>query len=311
MASEDYDEKLNAEEKRGSKKERLKASALNKTPKKFRNPSDLQVRVRTGVVYTLATFACVMLGNIPTLIYLMIVAGICAGEFFYMVRDGDKLLCETLGTAGAVLYLPAVYFWGVAGAACFGILLLLVLIIWYVFCLKSKVQNVAVSFFGATYTGLLLSGLIIIRQCIDPYWAGITLILIFLSVWANDAFAYLVGRKIGKHKMAPKISPKKSWEGFAAGIVGSILVWLVISFVPGIDMPIWVAIIIGVICGLAEVLGDLAESRIKRNSGFKDSGTIMPGHGGLLDRCDSLFFASPVACVLLIIFGCIQYTIFL
>ena len=76
------------------------------------------------------------------------------------------------------------------------------------------------------------------------------------------------------------------------------------SFIPGIAIPIPLAILFGVICGIAEVIGDLAESRIKRNSGFKDSGTIMPGHGGLLDRCDSLFLASITSAILLVFGGC-------
>lgn len=294
-------------EQRGATRKRIKDSALEKTPKSLKNPSNLQVRFRTALVYTLATIACVIAGNISTLVYLMVVAGICAGEFFYMLRSDAKLPNEALGITGAVLYLPAVYFWGLQGAIIVGVVLLMALIVWYVFWLKSRVQDVAVSFFGAAYTGLLLSGLLIIRQSIDAPWAGLVLFLIFLSVWANDAFAYFVGSKIGKHKLAPRTSPKKSWEGFFAGLVGSALVWIVISFTPGISMPIWMAIVIGIVCGLAEVLGDLAESRIKRNSGFKDSGTIMPGHGGLLDRCDSLFLAAPTACALMLLFGCIPY----
>ena len=149
----------------------------------------------------------------------------------------------------------------------------------------------------------------IIRQSVEPPWGGLVMFMIFLSVWANDAFAYFVGSKIGKHKLAPRVSPKKSWEGFLAGLVGSMLVWLVMSFIPGLSLPVPLALVFGFICGLMEVLGDLAESRIKRNSGFKDSGTIMPGHGGLLDRTDSLFLASVTAAFLMIAGGVIPYVI--
>ena len=138
-------------------------------------------------------------------------------------------------------------------------------------------------------------------------WGGVLVCGVFCSVWANDSFAYLVGSKFGKHKLAPRISPKKSWEGFIGGLVGSIAIWCLITLIPGVNMAIPQALVFGLICGLSGVLGDLAESRIKRNSGVKDSGTIMPGHGGLLDRCDSLFMASVTAAVMLIGGGCVPY----
>lgn len=116
-----------------------------------------------------------------------------------------------------------------------------------------------------------------------------------------------MGSKFGKHKLAPRISPKKSWEGFIGGLVGSMAIWCLITLIPGVNMAIPQALVFGLICGLSGVLGDLAESRIKRNSGVKDSGTIMPGHGGLLDRCDSLFMASVTAAVMLIGGGCVPY----
>lgn len=297
-------------ERRSQKKEKVKNVALDKAPTKLRNASDLQVRFLTGLVYTLVTVACVLAGNIPTLIYLMLVAGICAGEFYYMLRSDAKLPNEMLGITGSVLYLPATYLWGLAGALIVTVALLLALLVWYVFWLKARVPDVGVSFFGAAYTGLMLCGLIVIRQSVEAPWGGVLLLLLFVSVWANDAFAYLVGSKIGKHKLAPRTSPKKSWEGFLAGLVGSAIFWVAMSFVPGVNMPVPMAVLFGVVCGLTEVLGDLAESRIKRNSGFKDSGTIMPGHGGLLDRCDSLFLASTTAAILLVAGGCINYSFF-
>ncbi len=304
-------ERAQKKERRAHAREKLKDSAIQKAPEKLRNPSDLQVRFRTGLIYTLVTIVCMLAGDFPTMAYFMVVAGICAGEFFYMLRSDAKLPNEALGITGAVLYVPALYFFGLAGAMVVSIALLLALLVWYVFWLKARVQDVGVSFFGAAYTGLLLGGFMLIREALGDPWGGIALLVLFLSVWANDAFAYLVGRRFGRHKLAPRTSPKKSWEGFFAGVVGSCAFWAALSFVPGIQMSIWLAIAFGAVCAMTEVLGDLAESRIKRNSGFKDSGTMMPGHGGLLDRCDSLFMASITSAILLLLGGCIPYDVLL
>lgn len=294
-------------DKRAKAGRRAKDAVLDKTPKQLKNPSDLQVRIRTGAVYTVVTIGCILAGEIPMLIMLMVLAGICASEFFYMLRSDAKLPNEFLGIFAAIMYPPSMYFAGLTGAmfVCLG--LLLALLIWYVFFLRARVQDVAVSFFGATYTGALLSGLVLLRHSIGEPWGGVLVLLIYASVWANDSFAYLIGCKFGKHKLAPRVSPKKSWEGFVAGLVGSMAVWCVMTYVPGVTMSIPMALGFGLLCGLMSVLGDLAESRIKRNAGFKDSGTIMPGHGGLLDRCDSLFLAAITAVILLVSGGCIPY----
>ena len=310
LSEEEAQQRQEKRETRQEKRDRLKQKALDKTPQKFKNPSDLQVRFRTGVVYTAVTVICVLAGNIPMVLMLMAVAGICAGEFFYMLRADAKLPNEMLGIIAAVLYPLSVYVAGLIGAMLVSLMLLLALLIWYVFWLRARIPDVGVSFFGAAYTGLLLCGLVVIRTSLPDPWGGVMVLLLFLSVWANDAFAYLVGSKIGKHKLAPRTSPKKSWEGFIAGLVGSVLFWCIMSFVPGVLMPLWQAVVFGILSGCMGVLGDLAESRIKRNSGFKDSGTIMPGHGGLLDRSDSLFLTSITAAILLVAGGCIPYALF-
>lgn len=297
-------------ETRQQQRDRLKQKALDKTPKKLKNPSDLQVRFRTGAVYTAATVLCVLAGDIPMVLMLMVVAGVCAGEFFYMLRSDAKLPNEMLGIIAAVLYPLSVYLAGLVGAMLVSLMLLLALLVWYVFWLRARIPDVGVSFFGAAYTGLLLCGLVVIRVSLPAPWGGVTVLLLFLSVWANDAFAYLVGSKIGRHKLAPRTSPKKSWEGFFAGLVGSVLFWCLMMLVPGMSLSVPQAIVFGIVSGCMGVLGDLAESRIKRNSGFKDSGTIMPGHGGLLDRSDSLFLTSITAAILLVAGGCIPYAVF-
>lgn len=123
------------------------------------------------------------------------------------------------------------------------------------------------------------------------------------SLWVSDSFAYIVGSRIGKHKMVPKISPKKSWEGFAGGILGSVLIWLILWATHFYKLSLPYALLCGVVVSVLGVIGDLIESRIKRGVGVKDSGNLIPGHGGMLDRSDSLIFGCITAQLLLMIGG--------
>jgi len=125
-------------------------------------------------------------------------------------------------------------------------------------------------------------------------WQIATLLLL---VVANDTFGYLVGASLGKHPMAPKISPKKTWEGFAGSIAGAVIVGVLASvFVLG--KPWWVGVVLAVGMVAAATAGDLAESMVKRELGIKDMSSILPGHGGVMDRLDSIVFASPAAFIL-------------
>lgn len=284
---------------------RAKAKAYEKTPSRFKNASSLQVRLRTGAIYITVTSVCVFINDFMTVAMLALTAAICAGEFYYMLRKDAKLPNETIGIVGTVCYPFSMWLWGLEGVALVTLVLLLVLLVWYTYWMRSRITDVCITLFGAMYTGLMISGFIVIRQGLPEPWGGVFVFLLFASIWGNDGFAYLVGSKIGKHKLAPRTSPKKSWEGFIAGLIFSMVVWVGMSFVPGVTMPIWMALLFGLACGAMEVLGDLVESRIKRNVGVKDSGTIMPGHGGLLDRCDSTFLAGVAAAILLTLGGCL------
>ncbi len=287
--------------------ERIKDFAYAKTPEKFKNASDLQVRFRTGFIYVAVSVLCILVSKWTTLVLLCATAGICAGEFYYMLRADAKLPNEMLGIIAAVLYPISVFFFGLSGAFLVSLVLLLALLVWYVFWMRARIPDVGVSFFGAAYCGMLLSGLVVVREALPAPWGGVLVLGIFLSVWANDSFAYLAGSRFGKHKLAPRVSPKKSWEGFFAGLLGSALFWCLFTLIPGVNLSVPVAFAFGVVSGLAGVLGDLAESRIKRNVGFKDSGTLLPGHGGLLDRCDSLFLVAVTSALMLVIGGCIPF----
>jgi phosphatidate cytidylyltransferase len=128
----------------------------------------------------------------------------------------------------------------------------------------------------------------------DGAWQVAVMLLLVVS---NDTFGYLVGASLGKHPMAPKISPKKSWEGFAGSIGGAILIGILASLFL-LDKPWWVGVFLAVGLVAASTAGDLAESMVKRELGVKDMSSILPGHGGVMDRLDSIVFAAPAAFVL-------------
>lgn len=170
----------------------------------------------------------------------------------------------------------------------------------------------AASAFAFVYIAIPMALLVAIRQ--QPAGA-IWTIYTLLAVWAGDIFAYFVGKSLGRHRMSPEISPKKTWEGAVASILASVIVGtLWIQHAPGISSallrvglidrrdgmfgleqpPLWPIILLSAVVNIAAQLGDLVESLIKRGAGVKDSGTILPGHGGMLDRIDAMLFAVPV-----------------
>jgi len=178
--------------------------------------------------------------------------------------------------------------------------------------LRAGYPAAAASVFAFTYIALPMGMLVQLRQ----QWAGaFYLLYLLLVVWAGDIFAYFVGKSVGRHLMAPRISPKKTWEGAAASLIASVGVgWLLFHYaLPlstallraglierrdgmfGLEQPAMVPVILlTILLNVAAQLGDLVESLIKRGAGVKDSGAILPGHGGMLDRIDALLFAAPV-----------------
>lgn len=151
--------------------------------------------------------------------------------------------------------------------------------------------NWAVTIAGIIYFGWLGSHFFALRNINPLGWQWTMLAL--GSIWTADSFAYLVGRQFGKHKMTPRLSPKKSYEGYAGGIVFAlifclILVWLTL-------LPLWASLLVSFSIAAIAPIGDLAISLLKREADMKDSGVLLPGHGGALDRIDSLLWAAPVA----------------
>lgn len=143
---------------------------------------------------------------------------------------------------------------------------------------------------------------------IDGRFMPEIIVAVFVLVWSNDTFAYLVGKNFGKHKLLERVSPKKTVEGFVGGMLGSIIAGFIIfkvlenySSMDALKYPLWMWMAMAVIVSVFGTIGDLIQSKFKRQAGVKDSGIIMPGHGGLYDRLDSIIYASPFVYAFLLI----------
>ena len=160
--------------------------------------------------------------------------------------------------------------------------------------------------FGALTLVPFFWGMVALRQYhynSDHFAGAWWLLFVMLLVWGADSGAYMFGKLFGRHKLAPKVSPGKTWEGFAGGLISSAVIAWVFSLLAPLTVDSRTLLICAIIATLASVLGDLTESMFKREAGIKDSGNLIPGHGGILDRIDSLTAAIPVfACYLLLVF---------
>ena len=158
---------------------------------------------------------------------------------------------------------------------------------------ETPIRNVATTLMGIFYVAYPMALMLFIPWLILGEWRPEAFLFYLFIVWGNDVFAYLTGIAIGKHKMSPRISPKKSWEGFFGGIVGAMAMGAVGSYVVGGGLAMWLGL--AAVVAITSVFGDLVESMFKREANIKDSGKIMPGHGGILDRFDALLISSPFA----------------
>lgn len=159
---------------------------------------------------------------------------------------------------------------------------------------ETPIQNVGATILPALQVALPIAMLALLPALGEGYNAW-RVVAFFSIIWANDVFAFLVGITLGRHRLCERISPKKSWEGFIGGIVAAMGVALLAAYLLGEDMAAWAGL--GLVSALAAVAGDLVESMFKRAAGVKDSGAIMPGHGGWFDRFDAVLMAAPVAVI--------------
>ncbi len=165
---------------------------------------------------------------------------------------------------------------------------------------QRPLENISLSVASVVYGAVPMALMMLIGSHTGSWEPAMVLAVIFV-VWVNDIFAYLVGCSIGKHKMCPSISPKKSWEGFFGGLIFAVAFSMAAGYMMEGNIYLWGGM--GAVVALGGVAGDLIESMIKRQYGVKDSGNLIPGHGGMMDRFDALLIAAPLAYFYMIIFG--------
>lgn len=290
-------------EDRRESKEDLRAAGDLRGQKARSSAEKLLTRTTSGAIYAFLTLVCVFVGPLAVTLLMVAEAWLCCSEFYRICRMGGRMPNETIGLAAALLMPVAAYLYGLVALTLVVFLLLMLCCCWYVLTPRASIADVSVTCFGPLYTALALTSIVLIRK-VDPGLTGALVTLgVMFSVWTNDAFAYFVGSAIGAHKLAPRISPSKSVEGLFGGFVGSVLVWVLLALFVTPQLGIVRAVAFGVVVGFASVMGDLFESRLKRGVGVKDSGNLIPGHGGLLDRSDSMFFGCMAAYFLLLFGG--------
>lgn len=157
-----------------------------------------------------------------------------------------------------------------------------------------SVPAAAATLFAATYVGALGATIAALRTLVPEEDGAWRVLLLLAIVMSSDTFAYFAGSAFGRHKLAPRVSPGKTIEGLAGGVLGGVVAALVVRHFGLPSVPMTAAVVLGIVVAVVGVTGDLVESLFKRWSGVKDSGRLFPGHGGMLDRLDSLLFGAPV-----------------
>ena len=244
------------------------------------------------------------------IVFLSISTAIGAWELSTALREKKWYVPRVPAVVGSVLIMPATYFGGPAIQWLASIAIVAALIVWRTVhllferrkanfqTLKRTVRDFGAAAFLVIYLPLTLSfGMLLLRQDDGQWW-----VLSFVTTVALiDSAGYLFGRIFGKNKLAPGVSPKKTWEGLAASIVfGTVSAVSFTVFLLGGEW--WVGIILAAVLILAAVFGDLAESLIKRDLGIKDMSTLLPGHGGMMDRLDSMLPASLMTYLVMVVF---------
>lgn len=243
--------------------------------------------------------AACYLGGILFLIFILGIGLLSFHEYSVMAGHKESYVNYIIGMASSALLIINAYTKFVEIDVFLLILMPLLLAIELFRNRESAILNTGSTLLGILYIGLFASALIGIREFFgfsDLLYreGGYLIISVMVSIWACDSAAYFIGTAIGKHKLFPRVSPKKSWEGAIAGFIFSIIAMVAAHAVILDFLKLKDAVIIGLITGIFGQIGDLIESLLKRDAEVKDSSNLIPGHGGIFDRFDSLLFTAPL-----------------
>ena len=252
-------------------------------------------RLASGIVLVLLAILLVGRGGALLLLATALISLI--GQFeLYRALGIDHKGISIIGYSSTIIYYLLVFFEGRAYMTAMIVGTLMVFMAAYVATFPEyKTEEITAAFFGMCYVSVMMSYLYLTRSHMDGKYL---VWLIFLSSWGCDTLAYCTGMLFGRHKMTPKLSPKKTWEGAAGGVAGAALLGFLYGHLLGggmqeVTSP---ALTCAFACGVGAIIsmiGDLAASAIKRNHNIKDYGHLIPGHGGILDRFDSTLFTAP------------------
>lgn len=265
----------------------------------------MKVRVITAVIGIIAVLSLVAFGGWFLTAAVFVVSVLSLLEYENMLKNVKIPVYRIPAAAALAVIIGASGFYSLR-IFLSAIILSFILLLFLVMALKKEQMNGLIyTTFGVVYFGIGYGALSFLRGgnellgigsiAITP---GIFLILfVLIGTWASDSFAYFAGKKYGKHKMAPHISPNKTLEGLVGGMAGTIILCLLLSI--SVDFAPLVGFVMGLLVAIMAPMGDLFESYIKRACDIKDSGNILPGHGGMMDRFDSLLFVAPTVLLFL------------
>ncbi len=261
--------------------------------------SNLVSRILVALVGIPLIVALCLIGKIPFLLFVLFIGLIAFYEFSGMLKNKNSYANRIIGSISVLLIILNEYY-HFLDYHVFFILIILTLLLAELFRNKSSaINNLGSTLLGIFYIGFFAASILNLREFYSgsafTYSQGGYLILsILVSIWLCDSAAYFIGSAYGLHKLMPRVSPKKSWEGAIAGFIFAVIGLVVAKSLVLEFLTMFQAIIIGIIVGLFGQIGDLIESLIKRDANVKDSSAIIPGHGGIFDRFDSLLFTAPI-----------------
>lgn len=253
-------------------------------------------RLLTGIVFISVLIGSVYFGPVSFGVLFFTITFLALFEFYSLLKNAGYNIQLVPGIiVGLILYLSFfLYFIGLSGSSILIFNIPLIFSIFFIEVFRNKKDpliNIALTFLGILFIALpctLLNFVVFPKMVYDP----LILLGILVILWANDTFAYLFGWGFGRNKLFERISPKKTWEGaIGGGIMSLVFAWITSWIIPGNPLQDWLSFSLIII--FAGNLGDLAESLFKRSLNVKDSGSLLPGHGGILDRFDSLLLSSP------------------